>query len=86
MGDSTARVGLSPFQQVSGHRSLRHATSVDEDSEDLEPVSAVSSLQTNNMTPYETAILTNNCREVPPHRSSLRNSPSHAGIRDLEDL
>ena len=44
MGDSTAQVGLSPFQRVSGLCSLRYATSVNEDSEDLEPVLAVSPL------------------------------------------
>lgn len=76
MGDSTARVGLSPFQRVSGPRSLRHATLVNEDSEDLEPVLAVSSLQKHSMTPYEIAILTNNFREIRPHRSSPRSSPS----------
>ena len=86
MGDSTARVGLSPFQRVSGLCSLRYATSVNEDSEDLEPVLAVSSLQKYNMTRYEIAILTNNSREIRPHRSSLCNSPSDAGIPDLEEL
>ena len=86
MGDPTARVGLSPFQRVSGPYLLRHATSVNEDSEDLEPVLAISSLQKYYMTGYEIAILTNSSREIRPHRSSLRNSPSDAGIPDLEDL
>ena len=42
MGDSTARVGLSPFQRVSGPWLLRHAMFINEDSEDLDPVLDVS--------------------------------------------
>lgn len=86
MGDSTARVGLSPFRRVSGPCSLRHATFVNKDLEDLEPVLAVSFLQKNNATLYEIATLTNKFRAICPHGSSLRNSPSDAGIPHLEEL
>ena len=43
MGDSTARMGLSPFQRVSGPFLLHHVEFINEDLEDLESVLAVSS-------------------------------------------